>query len=103
MRMLLHLVLVLTLVVGWSCHVHAAEANWDSGPIETISGDYLYINGQKGRHVLELIGDCLWCTEGLNVLVRFQPYLRATVRPFHDNVRGRKMRALVVRDGRRED
>jgi hypothetical protein len=103
MRMLFHLVLGLSIVICWTFQAEAAEANWDSGTIETVSGDYLYINGHKGRHVLELVGDCLWCTEGLGVVIRFQPFLRATVRPAQETVKGRKIRALVVRDGRGDE
>lgn len=102
MRTITGLLLALSIVIISPLQTGAAEADWDSGPIETISGDYIYVNGQRGRHVLEMLEDCPWCQEGLVVLVRFQPPVRATIRPFEESSRGRILRALVIKDGRED-
>lgn len=103
MRLLFSLLLIASLTVGWTLQAQAAEANWDAGPIDAINDDYLYIEGGKGRHVLQMIGDCSWCTLGLQVLIRFQPFRRATVTPYPGTERGHKVRTLVVRDGRYDE
>jgi hypothetical protein len=103
MRILAWFLLVLSIGIISSVSGMAAESDWDSGPIETISGDQIYINGRRGRHVFEALGSCSWCEQGLDVLIRFQGFARAIITPKDETLRRRALRVLVIKDGREEE
>jgi hypothetical protein len=78
----------------------ARRVDYDSGPIETMSDGFIYVRGNSGMHVLEPVGVCLWCEPGLQVLVTFIGFTRATLKPFSRRVRARPLKVLVIKDGR---
>lgn len=80
----------------------ARRVDYDSGPIEAMSEGLIYVRGNTGVHIFEPVGACVWCELGLEVLVTFLGFTRATLKPFSKSVRGRPLRVLVVRDGRDE-
>ena len=102
MRILAWFALSLTIACCSSLQSIAAESDWDSGPIEIISEDRIYVNGRRGRHVFETLGSCLWCEQGLDVLIRFRGFARAIITPNNQPERNRSLRVLVIKDGREE-
>jgi hypothetical protein len=74
----------------------------DAGYIESIEGGLIYVQGVKGLHVLEVLRECLWCKEGLEVTVTFSGYGRATLRPTLRSRHEKSIRAFLYRDGRME-
>lgn len=81
---------------------HAWKVQYDSGPIEAMEGDRLYVKGSRGVHILETIGVCHWCEVGLTVLVTFTSLTRATVKPVVNSMGRRPVSAFIIRDGREE-
>lgn len=80
-------------------------ADYDSGSIDLIVEDTLYIEGTKGVYVVELLGLCTWCEEGLEVLVQFLGATRASIKPYRepgDFSSFKPVKALIIRDGRYE-
>lgn len=92
------MVFVVTLISSGA--LHAAKTEYDSGPIRAVEGDSIIVAGQRGTHILEIIGGRPWIKEGLEVLVEFRGPVRVVVRPFSKHVAGKPVRALIVRDGR---
>ncbi|AFM23667.1 hypothetical protein [Desulfomonile tiedjei] len=79
---------------------------FDSGPIESVSNNVVLVRGNKGIYELELIGPCLWCEEGLEVLITFSGILRATLTPHvksPDSFSPRPVHVLITRDARYEE
>jgi hypothetical protein len=82
--------------------VGAGRNEFDGGRIESIDGGLIYVQGEKGLHVLEALQECLWCQEELEVTVTFSGYGRATLRPALRSHHGKPIRAFLYRDGRME-
>jgi hypothetical protein len=82
--------------------VGAWRSEFDVGRIESTEGGLIYVQGGKGLHVLEVLRECLWCKEGLEVTVTFTGYGRATLRPTLRSRHGEPIRAFLFRDGRME-
>jgi hypothetical protein len=80
----------------------AAKIDYDSGIIEVITESDVTIKGQKGEHVLELMRDCAWCEVGMEVLVTFSGYTRASIKPYVDNDNSRSVPTFITKDGRDE-
>jgi hypothetical protein len=79
---------------------------FDSGPIESVSNNVVLVRGNNGLYELELIGPCLWCEEGLEVLITFSGIVRATLAPLiksPDSFSPRPVHVLITRDGRYEE
>jgi hypothetical protein len=81
-------------------NVGAWRSELDVGFIVSVEGGLVYVQGAKGSHVLEVLRECLWCSEGQEVAVTFSGYGRATLRPASRSHHGKPVRALLVRDGR---
>ncbi len=82
--------------------VGAWRNEFDVGYIESTEGGLIHVQGGKGLHVLEVLRECLWCEEGLEVTVTFSGYGRATLRPTLRSHHGKPIRAFLFRDGRME-
>ncbi len=61
------------------------------------------LKGVAARMSLETFEPCLWCEVGLEVLVRFEGFTRATIAPYSKSVFGGPVRVFVIKDGRDED
>jgi hypothetical protein len=75
---------------------------YDVGVIESMNEGYIYVRGNYGTHQLELLGTCLWCEVGLEVLVTFQGFTRATLAPYSRTPLGKPVKAFIIKDGREE-
>lgn len=78
----------------------AQRVDYDSGPIESMQEDSIIVKGNNGTTVLEPIGECLWCEVGLEVLITFRGFVRASLRPYADTDDRRAITAFIVKDGR---
>ncbi len=78
----------------------ALRVEYDGGPIKTIVDDKIYVQGSLGSHVFEPIGVCSWCEEGVEVLITFSGYTRATLQPKSESFHGRPVPVLIIKDGR---
>jgi hypothetical protein len=78
----------------------AVSVEYDSGLIERVVDDRIYVKGGLGDHVFEPVGICSWCEEGVEVSIAFQGYTRATLQPKSQSFRGRPLQVLIIRDGR---
>ena len=77
--------------------------DYDVGAIVDMTEGNIYVKGNRGTHVLETFEPCLWCEVGLEVLVRFEGFTRATIAPYSKSVFGGPVRVFVIKDGRDED
>lgn len=80
----------------------AGRIESDSGPIEAVDGDRIYVKGNRGVHVLETIGVCHWCEVGLTVLVTFKSLTRATIKPYVNTMGRRPVPVFIIHDGRED-
>ncbi len=72
----------------------------DSGPIELSNEGRIIVRGSRGEHVIEPLTVCAWCSEGLEVLLTFNGFTRATIQPFNNNRSVRPIKGFIIRDGR---
>ncbi|HMK35223.1 MAG TPA: hypothetical protein VK463_09170 [Desulfomonilaceae bacterium] len=94
------LVLCLTVIPPGS--IRAQKTDYDSGPIEVISENLVFVKGNRGTHVLEPIGECIWCEVGLEVLITFDTFVRVSFKPYSDAGNSRARSAFLVKDGRED-
>lgn len=83
-------------------HGPAHSQTYDIGVIESMNEGSIYVKGNHGLHRLELLGTCLWCEVGVEVLVAFQGFTRATLSPYPRASLGRTVKAFIIKDGREE-
>jgi hypothetical protein len=101
MRLVLGIIMAVCLFI-LVCDESVQGQKYDVGVIEEITEGNIYVRGNHGLHVLETLGTCLWCEVGLEVIVSFEGFTRAKLSPYSESIRGRPVRAFVVRDGREE-
>jgi hypothetical protein len=80
--------------------VLALRLEYDGGLIEAISEGRLYVQGSTGQHILEPIGLCSWCEVGMEILITFHGFTRATLRPKSESFSARPVKAFIIRDAR---
>jgi hypothetical protein len=81
-------------------YLRALGVEYEGGMIERIVDDRIYVKGEMGDHIFEIIGVCSWCEEGLEVSIAFKGYTRATLQPKSPSFQGRPLQVLIIRDGR---
>lgn len=74
----------------------------DTGVIASMYEDAVYMQGQKGQHVFQLMGICTWCEEGADIVAVFEGLTHATIAPYPNYFNKPPVRVLVVKDGRDE-
>ena len=102
MKLVVLVWLVFAAAVFAQTQSHAWQIDYDSGAIEAMDGDRVYVNGNRGPHLLETIGVCHWCKVGLTVVVTFKSLSRATIKPYVNSMGRRPVPAFIIRDGRSE-
>jgi len=85
-----------------SCHEPVHSQAYDIGVIESMSEGSIYVKGNYGMHQLEILGTCLWCEVGLDVLVTFRGFTRATLATYPRAPLGKPVKAFIIKDGREE-
>jgi hypothetical protein len=84
------------------CTTCAWISDVDTGVIAALSDDTVYMQGQQGVHVFQLMGICSWCEEGADLAAVFEGLTHATLAPYPNYFGKPPVRALVVKDGREE-
>jgi len=102
MRSVIVVVATVAFIAASQGPIFALSRDYDSGLIEDISENYIYVRGNRGLHVFEPLGYCSWCEVGLEVEVRFEGPVRATIKPYEETIGGRPVKALIIRDGRED-
>ncbi|MGB6067679.1 MAG: hypothetical protein WBG50_22975 [Desulfomonilaceae bacterium] len=77
--------------------------DYDVGVITDMSEGNIYVKSNLGTYELETFEPCLWCEVGLQVVVHFEGFTRATIAPYSKSVLGGPVRVFVIKDGRDED
>jgi len=81
---------------------HGQWVDSDSGIILEMSGAYIYMQGEKGNHVFEMVGACTWCEEGESITAVFEGLTRVEIYPRPNRLQRPAVRGLIVKDGRQE-
>ncbi len=95
-------VLVCFLVLNCG-EVAAGRTGRDEGTIDSMSESVVAVKGVRGVHILEFLGECSWCEEGMEVIVTFGSYGRASLSPRERSGLIRPVKAMVIKDGREGD
>jgi len=95
-------VVTATCLIILFCREPLLGQDHDIGVIESMSEGSIYVKGNYGLHQLEILGTCLWCEVGLDVLVTFQGFTRATLAPYPRAPLGKPVKAFIIKDGREE-
>jgi len=101
------LVIIVAAVTGlWSGEERPGARAWisdvDTGVIAAMVDDTVYMRGQQGEHVFQLMGMCPWCEEGADIVAVFQGLTHATIAPHPNYFAKPTVRALVVKDAREQ-
>ncbi|MCX5861994.1 MAG: hypothetical protein WCG29_06995 [Desulfomonile sp.] len=102
MRAIFSVMLMLSLLMSTQSLAQSVGKSVESGVIQEFSEDKVYILGETGLHVLELLGVCAWCEEGESVAVFFDSLTRASIRPDPNPLRKNSVQTLIIRDGRED-
>lgn len=78
----------------------APFARSDRGVIEALYEHEIQVQGEEGLHILEPMQDCSWCVEGMDVVLTFLKYGRATLSPEAPSRDAKPVKVWVLRDGR---
>jgi hypothetical protein len=81
---------------------YSAFPEYDGGPILSVGEDYIEIQGEKGRYIVEPLGICSWCQVGIHAILRFRGFTQATLKPKEDFGDVRPIRVLILHDTRNE-
>jgi hypothetical protein len=72
----------------------------DLGIIQEIIGDRVYIEGRLGNYIFEMLNTCSWCEKSLNVLVSFESFSRASIRPDPNPLNMASVQLFIIKDAR---
>ncbi len=92
--------LTATLVFFYGTIGDAQKIDYDSGPIEMMAEGKIYVKGNRGNHVLEPLGECVWCEVGLEVLITFKGLTRAELKPYAERGNSKSISVFLIKDGR---
>ncbi len=76
---------------------------YDSGVIEEIYGDRVYVRSDLGSHIFEMISSCSWCERGITVSITFESFTRATMSPVPNTLETAPIQLFIIRDGREDN
>jgi hypothetical protein len=83
-------------------HEPLHSQRYDIGVIESMSEGNIYVRGNHGLHELEILGTCLWCEVGIEVMVTFEGFTRATLSQYPKSATGKPVKTFIIKDGRDE-
>ncbi len=105
-KRLLLTIIISTILSGWGVGERYDALAWisdvDTGVIAAMTDDTVYMQGQQGVHVFQLMGICSWCEEGADIVAVFQGLTHATLAPYPNYFNKPPVRSLVLKDGREE-
>lgn len=83
-------------------HEPLLSQSHDIGVIASMSEGNIYVRGNYGLHELEMLGTCLWCEVGIEVMVTFAGFTRATLSRYPKSALGKPVKVFIIKDGREE-
>jgi hypothetical protein len=95
-------ILAVVFALALGTPTYSAFQEYDGGAILSVGDDYIEIQGENGRYIVEPLGICSWCQVGIHAVLRFQGFTRATLRPKDDFGQVRPLRVLILHDTRNE-
>ncbi len=90
---------VALLLIG-ECYSQSYLPTSDTGPIKEIYGDKIYVQGELGNHIFEIISPCSWCELNTSVIVTFVSSTRATMVPEFNILQSAPIQLFIIKDGR---
>ncbi len=97
------LVLMVSLIGEMGIFAQTLESQTDTGAISQILGDRVYVKGQLGSHVFEMISPCSWCEEGAPVVIIFGSFTRASMIPYPNTLQIAPVQMFIIKDGRQDN
>jgi hypothetical protein len=97
--------LIICFVFFFSSEIFAQTfgTQYDSGVIEEIYGDRVYVKSNLGSHIFEIISPCSWCETGITVGITFESFSRATMSPVPNTLETAPIQMFIIRDGREDN
>lgn len=102
LRVILGAALALGFIATQHVHAQTGQVATEKGVIREILDEKIYIEGETGMHVLETLGVCSWCEEGLSITIFFDTITKASIQPYPNPQRKKTVRAFILRDARLE-
>jgi hypothetical protein len=72
----------------------------DTGIIQEIIGDRIYVQGKLGAYIFEMINTCSWCERQADVAVVFESFSRASMHPYPNPLDMGSVQLFIVKDAR---
>ena len=72
----------------------------DTGIIQEIIGDRIYVQGKLGAYIFEMINTCSWCERLADVAVVFENFSRASMHPYPNPLDMASVQLFIVKDAR---
>jgi len=102
MKRLPVIVCLLFILVGESFPQTFTEQS-DGGDIAEMFGDKIYVQGQIGAYVFEMITPCSWCESGSRVKISFHSFTRASILPDPNLLGSAPIQVFIIKDARQEN
>jgi hypothetical protein len=96
----LALIICLICVFDGETNSQTFREQYDSGVIEEIYGDSVYVQSNLGYHIFEMISPCSWCERGITVSITFEGFTRVTMTPIPNLLETAPIQLFIIRDGR---
>ena len=90
-------------MVAWQFGLAFAQSyspKSDLGVIEEITGDRVYIQGKLGDYIFEMLTTCNWCERSVDVIVNFESFSRASMRPDPNPLNMSSVQLFIMKDAR---
>lgn len=100
LRILFGMALVLSFLVTAQVQAQMGTRSTELGVIQEIVEDRLYISGETGMHILEPLGICAWCEADQSITIFFDTVTRASIQPYPNPFRKRRVETFIIRDAR---
>ena len=72
----------------------------DTGIIQEIIGDRIYVQGKLGGYIFDMINTCSWCERHADVAVVFESFSRASMHPYPNPLNMASVQLFIVKDAR---
>ena len=72
----------------------------DLGVIQEITGDRVYIQGRLGDYIFEMLNTCNWCERSIDVIIAFESFSRASIRPDPNPLNMSSVQLFIMKDAR---
>ncbi len=90
-------------IVAWQFGLAFAQSyspTSDLGVIQEITGDRVYIQGRLGDYIFEMLNTCNWCERSIDVIIAFESFSRASIRPDPNPLNMSSVQLFIMKDAR---